>query len=333
MNTNTTMRALVLEQHGSPFRPRELPKPVAGPGQLLVRIKASGVNPLDTKIRAGNAAHARMPLPSVLGIDMAGIVDAVGQDVSRFAPGDEVYGMTGGVGGVQGSLAQFAAVDQDLLAHKPAGLTMREAAALPLVFITAWEGLVDRARVHAGQRVLIHGGAGGIGHVAIQLALAHGATVFATESAARRQVVEELGAVFIDHAAQSVEQYLAQHTDGEGFDIVFDTVGGATLDASFQAARRYHGHVVSALGWGTHALAPLSFRGATYSGIFTLLPLLTGQGRAHHGEIMRAATRLVDAGQLRPILDERRFTLETATDAHVVIEERLARGKVVVDIA
>jgi NADPH:quinone reductase len=119
-------------------------------GQVLVRIKASGVNPLDTKIYAGQAAHAKHPLPGILGINMAGVVEAIGPGVSGFRRGDEVYGMTGGVGGLQGSLAQYAAVDVELLAPTPANLTMREAASLPLNLITAWEGLVDRAQVRSG---------------------------------------------------------------------------------------------------------------------------------------------------------------------------------------
>src|SRR6201997_5948588 len=176
------MLAAMLDGAGQPFRLASVARPRPGPGEVLVRIAASGVNPLDLKIRAGQAAHARHPLPAILGIDLAGIVEAVGPDVAAFREGDEVYGMTGGVGGVQGSLAEYAAVDATLLAPKPDSLGMREAAALPLVFITAWEGLVDRAHVQAGQTVLIHGGAGGVGHVAVQLARAKGANVFATGS-------------------------------------------------------------------------------------------------------------------------------------------------------
>src|SRR6201996_6380520 len=126
------MKALVLETHGTDFRLAELPKPVPGADEVLVRIEASGVNPLDTKIRAGVAGHAQHPLAAILGIDLAGVVEAVGPGVTRFKAGDEVYGMTGGVGGVQGSLAGYAAVDEDLLARKPAALSLREAAALPL---------------------------------------------------------------------------------------------------------------------------------------------------------------------------------------------------------
>jgi NADPH:quinone reductase-like Zn-dependent oxidoreductase len=239
--------------------------------------------------------------------------------------------MTGGVGGLQGSLARYAAVDADLLAPKPANLTMREAAALPLIFITAWEGLVDRAAVHAGQKVLIQG-AGGVGHVAIQLALAFDAEVFAVDSADKKSFIEQLGATAIDYRALSVEDYVARHTGGRGFDVVYDTVGGATLDASFDAVRRF-GHVVSSLGWGTHALAPLSFRAGTYSGVFTLLPMLTGEGRAHHGEILREATRLVEAGKIVPRVDPRRFTVDAVCDAYRAIKARSSSGKIVVDIA
>ncbi|WTU70217.1 zinc-dependent alcohol dehydrogenase family protein [Streptomyces sp. NBC_00055] len=328
-----SMRAVVLEQFGSPLALRDLTTPVAGPGQVLVRVAASGVNPLDTKIRAGKAAHARSRLPAILGVDLAGVVEDVAPEVTGFAPGDEVYGLTGGVGDLQGSLAEYVAVDARLLAHKPVSLVLREAAALPLIVITAWEGLVDRAQVRAGQRVLVHGGAGGIGHVAIQIARARGAEVFATGSARSLETIARLGATPIDYTSTPVEDYVARHTGGEGFDIVFDTVGGETLDASFTAVRTYTGHVVSALGWGTHSIAPLSFRGATYSGVFTLLPMLTGRGREHHGEILREVAALVDAGALMPMVDPRHFTLHTAAEAHKAVESGSAAGKIIIDVA
>ncbi|WP_055589127.1 zinc-dependent alcohol dehydrogenase family protein [Peterkaempfera griseoplana] len=326
------MRAVVLEQFASPLVLKEIDTPAAGPGQVLVRAKASGVNPLDVKIQAGKAAHAKSRLPAVLGLDLAGVVEEVGPGVTGFAPGDEVYGLTGGVGDLQGSLAEYAAVDARLLAHKPVSLSMREAAALPLVVITAWEGLVDRAAVHGGQKVLIHGGAGGIGQAAVQIARARGAEVFATGSPGSLETIRGLGATPIDYTGTPVEQYLAEHTGGEGFDVVYDTVGGATLDASFSAVRTYTGHVVSALGWGTHSIAPLSFRGATYSGVFTLLPMLTGRGREHHGEILREAAALADRGALRPRLDPRHFTLATVAQAHAAVEAGTTSGKVVIDV-
>jgi NADPH:quinone reductase-like Zn-dependent oxidoreductase len=208
---------------------------------------------------------------------------------------------------------------------------MQEAAALPLVFITAWEGLVDRANVRPGQKVLIHGGAGGVGHIAVQLALARGAEVFATGSRDSLGFIERLGAAPIDYRDMPVADYVSTYTGGQGFDVVYDTVGGTTLDASFTAVRRF-GHVVSALGWGTHALAPLSFRAASYSGVFTLLPLLTGEGRAHHGEIMREATLLIEAGKLHPRIDPRRFTLWDVEFAYAAMEAGSTAGKLVVDV-
>ncbi|AWM93371.1 quinone oxidoreductase [Pseudomonas sp. 31-12] len=332
MTDSLEMRALIVDSANGPLRLVSMQRPVPGPGQVLVRIKASGVNPLDGKIRSGQAAHARQPLPAVLGMDLAGTVEALGEGVSGWLAGDEVYAMATGIGGVQGSLAQFAVVDARLLAHKPDNLSMREAAGLPLVLITAWEGLVDRARVRAGQKVLIHGGAGGVGHVAVQIARAFGAEVFATGSAGQQAIIESFGATFIDYRKSSVEDYVAEHTAGEGFDIVYDTVGGETLDASFKAARIYEGHVVSCLGWGQHSLAPLSFRGATYSGVFTLLPLLTGKGGEHHGQILREAAQLIEAGKLKPLLDPRQFTLQTAEAAHELLAAGAAQGRLVIEI-
>jgi NADPH2:quinone reductase len=321
----------LVETPGGEFRQMEIPRPVPGANQVLVRISASGVNPLDAKIREGKAGHAKQPLPAVLGVDMAGTVEEVGSSISFFHPGDEVYGMVGGVGGLQGTLAELIVVDVDLLAHKPKNLSMRQAAALPLSTITAWEGLVDRAQVHAGQKVLIHAGAGGVGHIAVQIARAFGAEVFATVSPDKKKIVEDFGATPIDYRALSVEQYVAQATDGQGFDIVYDTVGGATLDASFAAVKRYTGHVLSCLGWGSHSLAPLSFRGATYSGVFTLYPMISGNNRAQHGKILAQAAALAEAGKLKPFLNEQRFSPAEIGDAHALVEAG-AFGKVIVEI-
>lgn len=327
-----SMKAAIVDQRDGPFDVREIARPAPQAGEVLVRVHASGVNPLDTKIRAGAAAHARHPLPAILGLDMAGVVEAVGDGVTRFRRGDAVYGMIGGVGGLQGSLADYVAVDADLLAIKPANLSMREAAAMPLIFITAWEGLVDRAHVSAGQRVLVQGGAGGVGSMAAQIARAHGAEVFATGSAASAEAIRALGAVPVDYRAESVADYVERLTGGEGFDLVYDTGGGAILDASFEAVAEF-GHVVSALGWGTHRLAPLSFKQATYSGGFTLAPLLTGKRRAAHGAILAEAARMAENGTLLPRLDPRRFSLADAAAAHEAVASGTASGKIVVDVA
>jgi NADPH:quinone reductase-like Zn-dependent oxidoreductase len=228
-------------------------------------------------------------------------------------------------------LATFVSVDADLLSPKPTNLTMREAAALPLVFITAWEGLVDRAAVQARQKVLVIG-AGGVGHIAIQIARAFGAEVFAVDKASKQMQIEGLGATAIDRHQTTVEEYVKDHTGGRGFDVVYDTVGGAGIDAAFNAVGRF-GHVVSCLGWGTHSLGPLSFRAASYSGVFTLLPILTGEGRAHHGAILREAKRLAEAGKIAPLLDPRRYSFETVGEAYAEMENRTANGKIVIDVA
>ena len=324
------MKAFIVEKADGPFREIDMAVPVPAPGQVLVKIHASGINPLDTKIRAGSAAHARQPLPAVLGIDMSGTVEDVGPGVTEFRAGDEVFGMVGGVGGLQGTLAEFVAADAALLAHKPKPLSWRQAAALPLATITAWEGLIDRAKVRAGQTVLVYAGTGGVGYVAVQIALARGAKVFATVSEDKRSLVESLGATAIGRNTP-VEQYRAAHTAGEGFDVTFDTVGGVVLDESFSAVKRYSGHAVSCLGWGAHSLAPLSFRGATYSGVFTLYPLLSGNGRSHHGEILREVSKWMEQGKLKPLLAQQQFGRDDIATAYELVARGNA-GKVVIEI-
>lgn len=259
------MNASVLHDYDLPLTLTQVPVPEVAAGQVLVKIEASGVNPLDTKIRVGAAAHAKTTPPAVLGIDLAGTVVAVADDVCTFHVGDRVYGMTGGVGGVAGSLAEYAAVDARLIARTPKVWSSRQAAAVPLSMITAWEALVDRAAVGPGHKVLIHGGAGGVGHLAVQLARARGA--YATGSARDATLITDLGGVAIDYRSTTPADYVIRYTEGHGFDVIFDTVGGATLDSSFASVRRYTGRVVSILGWGTHSLAPLSFRGELFRGI------------------------------------------------------------------
>ncbi len=324
------MHAYVIEEPGGDFRKVDLPRPTIKWNQALIRVQASCVNPLDNKIRAREAPHAKQPLPAILGMDMAGTIEEVDAGLTAFRVGDEVYGMAGGVGGLQGTLAEFIAVDADLLAHKLKNLSMRQAAALPLGTITAWEGLVDRAKVHSDQTVLVHAGAGGVGHIVVQIARAFRAKVFATVSPDKTSIVENFGATPIDYRSFSVEEYVGASTEGQGFDIVYDTVGGATLDASFLAVRRYTGQVVSCLGWGSHSLAPLSFRGASYSGVFSLLPLITGEGRAHHGKILAQAATLAETGKLRPLLNAQRFSFDEISAAHTRVDSGTS-GKVVVE--
>ncbi|MDF0488886.1 zinc-dependent alcohol dehydrogenase family protein [Sphingomonas sp. H39-1-10] len=335
MPQSPTMLAAFIDSANGPFTVRRVPRPTPSAGEVLVRVHASGTNPLDAKIRAGEAAHARRPLPAVLGMDVAGVVEAVGSGDAAFAVGDEVYGLVGGVGDLPGTQAQYITADARLLARKPTNLTMREAAVLPLVTLTAWEGLIDRAAIRPGQSVLVQGGGGGVGHAAVQLALAYGAHVFATAFGDDLAYIRGLGATPID-AAQEVEHYVAERTDGRGFDIVYDTGGGAMLDASFRAVKRL-GHVVSSLGWGVHALAPLSFKQATYSGVFTLHTLLANEGRERYGEILAAAAKLAESGRLSPRLDPRDFGIDEIGAAYDAVTSRRGtpprRGKIAITIA
>lgn len=327
------MKAMILKLFASELLYSDVENPKPGAGQVLLEVRAVAVNPLDLKIKAGQAAHAEVKTPAILGLDVAGVVLGVSPDVTRFKTGDEVFGLIGGVGALQGGLAELLAVDADLLAKKPKNISMREAASIPLTFITAWEGLVDRARIDSSKTVLIHGGAGGVGSAAIQIAKSFKAKkIIATGSPNHAGQIEKLGAIPIDYKSTPVAEYVDQYSGGEGFDIVYDTVGGKTLDASFEAVRRYHGHVVSCLGWGEHKLAPLSFRSATYSGVFTLYPLLSGKGRKHHGEIMEQARILIEEGKVVASVDPKSFTLSQANEAQDYLASGLGKGKVVIDV-
>jgi NADPH2:quinone reductase len=331
MVNKNNMKALVLNNFGVAPVLQTVDTPVPQAGQVLVKIKGSGLNPLDVKIMAGEAKHAQTTLPAILGVDGSGIVEAVGEGVTSFKPGDEVYGLVGGVGGNQGTQAEYLAADARLLALKPKNLSFHEAAAVPLIFITAWEGLVDHANVQKGQKVLIHGGAGGVGHIAVQIAKARGAEVFATVRKSQFDLIKSYGATPIDYTETKVEDYVKEYTGGEGFDVIFDNVGGQTLDDSFTAIKNY-GHVVTIIGRGTHNLAPLALRAGSYSGVFTLIPLITGKNRAHHGDIMRQATELIEAGVVKPIVSPAVYSLATAMDAYNEFKNNKEKGKVVIDI-
>jgi NADPH:quinone reductase len=242
------MKAFVIEHFGTPdsFQLADLRKPELLPNHLLIKVVATSVNPVDTKIRRGLIPNITPDFPAVLHGDVAGIVEAVGSKVTTFQVGDEIYGCAGGVKGTGGALAEYMLVDSNLIAHKPKSLTMTAAAALPLVSITAWEGLIDRAQVQSGQKVLVYGGTGGVGHLGIQLAKWAGAEVYATvSSSAKAAIALSLGAdVAINYTDMAVDEFVARYTDGQGFDLVFDTVGNDNLQPAFQAVK-LNGTVVS----------------------------------------------------------------------------------------
>lgn len=310
----------------------QLDKPVADAGQVLVKIAASSVNTADLMARSLGPVIDFIPkTPAVLGMDFAGVVEAVGEGVDGFAPGDEVYGCAGGVAQHQGTLAEYIAADVRLIAKKPASLSMVEAASLPLVSITAYEALVDRLKVAPGQKVLIHGGAGGVGSVAVQIAKSLGARVYATGSGDRGlSTIQDLGAIPIDYKSQSVESYVEQHTEGKGFDLVFDTVGGANLPTSF-AGVKLNGNVATTVSIGEIDLTQAHLRGASLHVIYMLIPMIHDHGASRHAEILQEMTKLAEAGQVHAVVDSV-FPLEQAADAHRKLESKTATGKIVVQI-
>lgn len=329
------MRAAILEQYGddADFKLADLPEPSVRAGHVVVRVAATSVNTVDTMIRSLGQENLPIApdLPAVLGMDFAGTIETVGEGVTDFAVGDEVYGCAGGLADLQGSLAELMLADARLIARKPRKLSMREAAALPLVGITAYEGL-QRAGVREGQHVLVHGGAGGVGHVAVQLARHFGADVYATGRAGEQaRVIERFGATAIDFESESVTDYVAKHTDGAGFGVVFDSVGGENLTKSFEAAE-LNGNVATTVAMTELDLTPAHFKGLSVHIVFMLIPMLHDVGRAEHGAVLTTLSELVDAGALEPLLDERRFGLDGVGEAYARLSGGQAVGKVVVDV-
>ena len=329
------MKAAILHQFGpeAPFALEDTARPAPGTGHVLVRIAATSVNTVDTMIRSMGPEN--LPLspqaPAILGMDFAGTIEEVGEGVTGFSVGDEVYGCAGGLADLPGALAEFMLADARLIALKPKSLSMREAAALPLVGITALEGL-ERAGVGAGQRVLVQGGAGGVGHVAVQLAKRLGADVYATISGkASREIVAGYGATPIDYREQSVQEYLAEHTGGAGFDVVYDSVGGANMAKSFEAAA-LNAHVVTTVAMLELDLTPAHFKGLSIHVVFMLIPMLHDFKRSEHGVILTKLAEIVDAGELKPLLDAKSFHLPEVGAAYDRLTSGQAIGKVIVEL-
>ena len=328
------MRACRVRQFGGPevFEVADLPDPEPGPGQVLVRVAATSVNPLDYKIRSGVAGPLAPDLPAVLHGDVSGTVEAVGpqapgRDPGTLRVGDAVYGCVGGVRGTPGTLADLVAADARLLAKAPTSIDLSRAAALPLVALTAWEGL-DKASVRAGQQVLVHGGTGGVGHLAQQLARARGARVTVTASAAKLELARSLGAhAAVDYRAESVSEYVDRLTAGAGFDVVYDTIGADNIPRSVDAAR-LNGAVVTCQARSEQDLGILHRRGLSLHVVFMLIPLLYDVERERHGRILTELAALVDAGDVRPLIDEQVFSFEQVGEAHRRAASGDAAGKV-----
>lgn len=332
------MKAMVVKKFGDEdvFEAADIAIPELKAGHVLIKVAATSVNTVDTMIREmGNDLPFAPALPAVLGMDFAGTVEEVGEGVTGFSKGDEVYGCAGGLGDLQGTLAEFMVADINLIAKKPANLSMPEAAALPLVAITAYEGLM-RAGIQQGaasaKKVLVHGGSGGVGHVALQLAKYFGAEVCSTGGGDKQlALIEKLGAKGINYKTEKVADYVASHTDGKGFDIVFDTVGGENMKNSFEAAA-LNGQIASTISMLELDLTPLHFKGLSLHVVFMLIPMIHNTMRAQHGHILSELTKIVEQGGLQPVLDEQRFSLAQISQAHARLASGQAMGKVVVEI-
>ena len=331
------MKAIVMNAPGAPdvLQLADWPMPAIGGGRdMLVRVRAAGVNPLDTKVRK---LHFMYPdhLPAILGCDGAGVVEAVGSEVRRFRPGDEVYFFNGGLGREPGTYAQYTIVDERHAAPKPRSLSMLEAAAAPLVLITAWEALVERMVLRPGETVLIHAGAGGVGHLAVQLARHVGARVAATVSGAdKAALVADLGAeLAIDYRQEDFVAAAMRWTGGTGADGVLDTVGGPTFSKSFGATRMY-GRVVTVLSTACE-LADVNrarLRNLTVGYVQMSAPAYLGlpDGRARQPAILEEGAALFDCGALRMVV--RALPLHEAAQAHRMVEEGHMTGKLVLAI-
>lgn len=299
-----------------------------------IKIHAAGVNPIDTKIRA-TAGYYPDKLPAVLGCDAAGVVVETGNAVKKFQPGDEVWFCHGGLGNEQGNYAEYNVLDESLLSRKPSTLNFNQAAVCPLVLITAWEALYDQAKLAKDKTVLIHAGAGGVGHVAIQLAKRQGATVFATvQGDEKKALVKKLGAdETIDYRQEDVVEKVYALTGNKGVDVVFDTVGGNVFKQSLDCLA-YRGEIVTLLDPGTD----VAWKDARLKNIKMMFELMLTpmvrdlpEARRHQVEILNQCAALIDNGELQVILTKS-FPLADAAKAHTSLESGHMMGKIVLEI-
>ncbi|MUG91995.1 zinc-binding dehydrogenase [Scytonema sp. UIC 10036] len=329
------MKAVQMTAAGNPevLQLQEVPNPSVplGETELLIRLQAAGINPIDTKLRKRGTFYPDK-MPAILGCDGAGIVEAVGAAVQRFRIGDEVFFCNGGLGAHQGNYAEYTTVDERFTARKPASVSFVEAAAAPLVLITAWEALYERGRLEPGERVLIHAGAGGVGHVAIQLAKLKGANVCTTVgSQEKADFVTNLGADrAILYKQTDFVQAALDWTGGEGVDLAFDTVGGETFHKTFPAVRVY-GDVVTILEPDANTVWKTARqRNLRMSLELMLTPMLQGivEAQQHQAEILEQCAKWMDGGKLK-IQVSKTFPLQEAAKAHQLLETGSMTGKIV----
>jgi len=331
------MKAVLMTASGGPevLQLQEIPEPeLQSAAQLKVRLKAAGVNPVDTKLRRRGLFFPDA-LPAVLGCDGAGVIVEVAGGVTRYRPGDEVWFCNGGLGGQPGNYAEYALVEEAVARRKPKALSFAEAAAAPLVLITAWEALYDRARLREGQTLLVHAGAGGVGHVAIQLGRLAGARVCATVGTPEKAAfASALGAEHtILYRDQDFVTAVNDWTNGRGVDVALDTLGGDTLRQTIGAVAHY-GDLVTLLEPGPDVVwKEARNRNLRIGFELMLTPMLRDlpEARAHHGEILDQCGRWIDQGRLRIEVSDR-LPLAEAARAHALIEAGHVQGKLVLEM-
>jgi NADPH2:quinone reductase len=329
------MKAIVMTAAGAPevLQLQDVAEPIiTRPTQIKVRLKAAGINPIDTKVRARGLFYGAQP-PAILGCDGAGEVVEIGSAVRRFQVGDSVWFCHGGLGREPGNYAEYTVLEETEAEFKPGTADWPEAAAAPLVLITAWEALFDRGGLEEGQSVLIHAGAGGVGHVAIQLAKARGADVITTVSNdAKAAFVRALGAdAVINYREQDLVAEVMRLTEGRGVDLAFDTVGPAVFEQTIPAVAHY-GTLVTILEPSGVALSEARMRNLTIAFTLMLTPMLRdlAEAREHHGEILRVCGEWMDADRLKLHVSER-FPLAEAAAAHRLIGQGHVQGKLILE--
>jgi NADPH:quinone reductase len=327
------MRAMLMTAVGGPevLQLADLPAPeISGEHDVLVRVRAASINPADYKQRSHGTGG---PLPAVLGSDGSGVVEATGPAVTRVSAGDEVFFCDGGFASLPGTYTELKVVDERYLALKPQRLSFVEAAAAPLVTITAWEALRERARIGTGQFALVQAGAGGVGHMSVQIARLAGARVATTvKPGPKAQLASSLGAeLCIDYSREDVGAKLRGWSGMDGADVVHDTVGGKTFTACFSLVRPY-GDLVSNVEspWEDEAITAMHNRNLRVSFTWMPAPLVLGwpEHRQRQREILEQAAIHFDAGDLRVEVGAT-FPLENAADAHRALEAGQITGKAV----
>ncbi len=331
------MKAVQMTTPGGPevLQFIEVPEPeITSDSQIKVRLMAAGVNPIDTKIRRRGLFFDAQP-PAILGCDGAGVVVDTGANVTRFKKGDAVWFCNGGLGREQGNYAQFTVVEEAYAQLKPKKVSFAEAAAAPLVLITAWEALFERARLSAGQTVLVHAGGGGTGHVAVQLAKIGGAKVCTTISDEdKAMLAQELGAdEFIFYQHRDFAEAVMAWTHGKGIEIALDTVGPDVFRQTIPAMA-YGGSLITLLDpTGDQPWAEIRNRNLNIGFELMLTPQLRDlpAARIHHAEILKRCGGWMDTGKLKVHVSHK-FPLEQAADAHRLLEQGHVQGKIVLMI-